>query len=73
MAPFLAAIVIFLPGPLDVRIYTAVLGTLTGLIWAISMMWGTTEHRLIKAGFAPGEAEQARQERADGRHRRWER
>ena len=47
-----AAIVVFLPGPLDLRIYTAVLGV------------RTTEHRLVKAGFSPGEGEQVRQERA---------
>jgi hypothetical protein len=65
LAPFIAAIVIFLPGPLDVRAYTAALGLGTGLICALSMMWGTTEHRLIKAGFAPDEAERIRQERSE--------
>ena len=70
MAPLIAAVVTFLPGPLDLRIYCAVLGFLTGLIWALSTMWSTTEHRLIKAGFTPGEAEQARAERADVAKRR---
>jgi hypothetical protein len=70
LAPFLVAVVVFLPGSLEVRTYTAVLGLLSGLIWAVSMMWGTTEHRLIKAGFAQGEAEQARHERSDARQRR---
>jgi hypothetical protein len=69
LAPFIVAVVVFLPGPLEVRIDTAVLGLLSGLIWAVSMMWGTTEHRLIKAGFAPGEAEQARHERSVARRR----
>lgn len=69
LAPFIAAIVVFLPGPLEVRIYTAALGLGTGLIWALSMMWGTTEHRLMKAGFAPGAADEARQARAAARRR----
>jgi Family of unknown function (DUF5313) len=70
MAPFILAVVLFLPGPLNVRMYTALLGLLTGMMWSIAMMWGRTEHRLIKAGFAPGDAEQARHERADARHQR---
>lgn len=67
LAPFIAAILTLLPGPLDDRIYTAVLGLLTGLILTLSIMWAATEHRLIKAGFAPGVGEQVRQERTEGR------
>lgn len=66
LAPFIAAVIVFLPGPLDLRIYTAVLGLLCALVVGLSTMWGTTEHRLVKAGFAPDEAERARAER----HRR---
>jgi Family of unknown function (DUF5313) len=64
LAPLIAAVVIFLPGPLNLRVSCAILGLLTGLIWAVATMWNTTEHRLLKAGFAPGEAEQARRQRA---------
>jgi hypothetical protein len=65
MAPLVIAILVFLPGPIDLRIYTAVLGFLTGLMWAIFTMWGITEHRLVKAGFPPGESEQVRLERVE--------
>ena len=64
MSPLIIAIMVFLPGPVDLRIYTSVLGLFTGLFWAVFAMWGTTEHRLIKAGFAPGEGETVRQERS---------
>ena len=70
MAPLVAAVVLFLPGPLDLRVYTAVMGLLTGLMWAVFTMWGTTEHRLVKAGFAPGEGEQVRQERSQAARER---
>jgi hypothetical protein len=70
MSPLIVAVIVFLPGPLDLRIYTAVLGLLTGLMWGIFTMWGTTEHRLTKAGFAPGEGEQIRTERSEAA---WER
>jgi hypothetical protein len=67
--------VVFLPGPLDIRVPCGVLGVLTGLFWTGATMWGTTEHRLTKAGFAPGVAEQARAERvqraAADRRDRW--
>ncbi len=74
MAPLIAAVVLFLPGPLDLRLYTALLGTLTGLMCSVFLMWGITEHRLVKAGFAPGVAEQAREERVTARRSaRWPR
>ncbi|MEP6852558.1 MAG: DUF5313 family protein [bacterium] len=69
MAPLVAAVILFLPGPIDLRLYTALLGFLTGLMCSVFFMWGITEHRLVKAGFAPGVAEQAREERVSA-HRR---
>lgn len=56
-------IAVFLPGGWDVRGYVLAFAVLTGYMCSGFVMWGVTEHRLIKAGFAPGVAEQARAER----------
>ena len=63
MAIPIAAIALFLPGGWDVRGYVLVFAVLTGYMCSGFVMWGVTEHRLIKAGFASGIAEQARAER----------
>lgn len=71
MSPLVLAVMLFLPTSLSIRLYTCVLGLATGLFNAVFFMWGTTEHRLVKAGFAPGVGEQVREERAarDADHR----
>ncbi len=63
LSPLIIAVLAFTPAPAEVRVYGVVGATFTGLFYSVAMMWGTTEHRLIKAGFAPGVAEQAREER----------
>ena len=53
-APIIAAIIVFVPGPLSLRVMTAAAGAVMGLIYGIAYMHETTEHRLVKAGYPPG-------------------
>ena len=70
MTPLLLVVLLALPGPLDLRVYTAVLGLFTGYFYSVFVMWGVTEHRLTKAGFAPGVSEQVREERTVARQKK---
>ncbi len=59
-----------LPDGWDVKGYVIAFAVLAGYLCSGFVMWGVTEHRMIKAGFAPGVAEQVRGER--GARRRGE-
>ena len=54
VAPFVLAIVVFVPGPLWLRVMSATGGAIMGLIFSICYVHETTEHRLVKAGYPPG-------------------
>ena len=77
MAPIIAAIILFVPGPLSLRIMTAAAGAIMGAIYAAAYMHETTEHRLVKAGYPPGtgpaeRAERSRDPEAEARYAaRW--
>ncbi|NYH78264.1 hypothetical protein FHR84_001586 [Actinopolyspora biskrensis] len=53
LAPFCVA-VLLLPGPLQIRVSSMLLGLLVGLFYSMSAMVETNEHRLIKHGYPPG-------------------
>jgi hypothetical protein len=69
IAPFVAAIIILVPGPLWLRVMCSLGGAIMGMIFAVAYVHETAEHRLVKAGYAPGtgiatRAERTRAERA---------
>ena len=63
VAPFIIAIIVFVPGPLWLRVMCALGGTIMGLIFSISYMHETAEHRLMKAGYPQGTGPATRAER----------
>jgi hypothetical protein len=63
MAPFVAAIIVFVPGPLSLRVMTAAAGAVMGAIYGIAYLHETTEHRLVKAGYPRGTGPAERAER----------
>jgi hypothetical protein len=63
IAPFVAAIVIFVPGPLWLRAMSALGGAIMGMIFAVAYVHETAEHRLVKAGYPQGTGVETRAER----------
>ena len=63
MAPLVAAVLIFLPGPFWIRGVSALGGIMMGLIYALGYLIETTEHQLVKAGYPVGTGERVRAER----------
>lgn len=53
-APFVAAIIVLVPGPLWLRVMSATGGAIMGMIFAVCYIHETSEHRLVKAGYPPG-------------------
>ena len=51
---------LLVPGELWVRLVAVLGGALVGLMYAASFVHLTTEHRAVKAGFAPGRAQAER-------------
>ncbi|HEU5270491.1 MAG TPA: DUF5313 family protein [Jatrophihabitans sp.] len=68
VAPLVAAVLIFVPGPFWVRAVSAVGGIIMGLIFALGYLVETTEHRLVKAGYPVGTGERVRAERQTQAH-----
>jgi hypothetical protein len=68
LAPFIAVILIFLPGPFWIRGVAVIGGTLMSLFFSAGFMVGTTEHRAVKAGYAPGTAERVRLQRSEAHY-----
>ena len=64
IAPFSAAIVIFVPGPLWLRLMCALGGAIMGMIFAMAYVHETAEHRLMKAGYPLGTGVATRAERS---------
>ena len=63
LAPFVAAIVIFVPGPISLRVMSALGGAIMGLIFGVAYLHETVEHRLVKAGYPEGTGVATRAER----------
>lgn len=63
-------VAVLLPDGWDVKGYVIAFAVLAGYLCSGFVMWGVTEHRVVKAGFATGVAEQVREER--GARRRGE-
>jgi hypothetical protein len=61
MSPIL--LLLLLPGPLDIRILSILLGMSVGYLYSMIYMWHTTEHRLVKQGYQRGLGEQTRRAR----------
>ncbi|HTZ43768.1 MAG TPA: DUF5313 family protein [Jatrophihabitans sp.] len=63
VAPLVAAVLIFVPGPFWIRGVSALGGVIMGLIYSLGYLVETTEHRLVKAGYPVGTGERVRGER----------
>lgn len=63
LVPFGILLVVLVPGELWVRLVAVLGGALVGLMYAASFVHLTTEHRSVKAGWAPGQAEAERERR----------
>ena len=64
IAPVVAAIIVFVPGPLSLRIATAGIGAIMGAVYGGAYIHETTEHRLVKAGYPRGAGPLLRAQRA---------
>lgn len=60
-------LVLFLPGPVSLRMFTVACGLLIGLFFALAYSTETIEHRVRRAGFPPGLAEGRRARAAQAR------
>jgi len=60
----IALVLLLVPGPFWIRSMAALGGLIMGLIFSIAYMTETTEHRLVKAGYPAGTAEQLHAEAA---------
>ncbi|MEU6129822.1 DUF5313 family protein [Saccharopolyspora sp. NPDC047091] len=71
LAPF-CAVLLLVPGPLELRLSTIAMGLSVGLFCSLYLMGEACEHRSIKHGHPPGLARETRQVRKDveraGRH-----
>lgn len=56
---------LFVPVPFGYRLSAAVGGLLIGLFWNAAFMTEAIEHRVVKAGYAPGLAADLREERSE--------
>lgn len=65
LLPLVALCLLVVPVPLAYRVSAAVGGLLLGLLFSLAFMVETTEHRVVKAGYAPGTAARMRAERAE--------
>ena len=65
LLPVLVLCVAVVPVPLVYRLSAAAGGLLMGLIFSTAFMVETTEHRVAKAGYAPGTAARLRAERSE--------
>jgi Family of unknown function (DUF5313) len=61
VAPLVAAVLIFVPGPFWIRGVSALGGIMMGLIYSLGYLVETTEHRLVKAGYPVGTGERIRE------------
>ncbi|MPQ98204.1 hypothetical protein GB931_09785 [Modestobacter sp. I12A-02628] len=67
LLPLLVLFLLVPPVPLEFRLTAAAGGLLMGLLFSAAYMTETTEHRAVKAGYAPGTTALVREERAEQR------
>ncbi|HSK58152.1 MAG TPA: DUF5313 family protein [Actinomycetospora sp.] len=67
IAPFSLAIIVFVPGPLWLRLMCALGGAIMGLIFSVAYVHETAEHRLVKAGYPLGTGPATRAARTAGK------
>lgn len=60
IAPIIVGVMLLLPGPLWIRLAIVFGGGLLSLIFSFAYVVETTEHRLVKAGYASGTGERIR-------------
>jgi hypothetical protein len=65
LLPVVVLCIAVVPAPLGYRISAAVGGSVLALVFSMAYVVETTEHRVVKAGFASGTAAQLREERAE--------
>ncbi|MGX7679275.1 DUF5313 family protein [Jatrophihabitans sp. DSM 45814] len=70
MAPVVAGILVFVPGPFWIRAMSAFGGLVMGFIFALGYIVETTEHRLVKAGYPVGTGERVREQRSTAQRSR---
>lgn len=63
LVPIGVLLMLLVPGELWVRLVAVLGGAAVGMIYAASFVHLTTEHRSVKAGWAPGQAEAVREKR----------
>jgi hypothetical protein len=64
LAPVIAAVLVFVPGPFWIRGVGAIGATAMALLFCFAYMVETTDRRLTKAGYPSGIAEDIRRERS---------
>ncbi|SOD72050.1 hypothetical protein SAMN05892883_1491 [Jatrophihabitans sp. GAS493] len=68
LAPFAAAILIFVPGAFWIRGVAVIGGTFMGLLFGFAYVVETSETRLLRAGYPAGLGERIRRRRAAEAH-----
>jgi hypothetical protein len=63
IAPVVALVVVFVPGPEWIRLVAVIAGSAMALLFSLAYMVESNDWRLAKAGFAFGLGERIRQER----------
>lgn len=61
--PVAALLVLFLPGPMSVRVTAAVTGMVIGLLYSFVFLHESTDRRAVKLGYPSGAVEAARRHR----------
>jgi len=64
LAPVIAAVLVFVPGPFWIRGVGAIGATAMALLFCFAYMVETTDRRLTKAGYPSGIAEEIRRDRS---------
>jgi hypothetical protein len=60
----MAAVVVFLPGPLHLRLLTALVAGAGAFLFTVVWVNEATESRLVRAGWGSGTGEQVRERRS---------
>lgn len=62
VSPVVVVLLLVIPGPLVVRLAAVTAGVLLGLLYSFAYMYEIAEHRVAKAGYPVGTAQQVRDE-----------
>jgi hypothetical protein len=65
LLPVAVVCLVFVPLPLTYRVSATAGGLILGLLFSLAYMVETIEHRVAKAGYAPGTAARVRAERVE--------